>query len=74
MENSSATALMNADDVAAILGVSRRTLSRWNRLRKGPPRIKVGRSMLYSRSSLFGWLRTLEDDDFATGCNGPRPS
>ena len=70
MNNVGAPELLTADDVAALLGVSRRTLSRWKRLRKGPPRIKVGRAMLYNQASLHEWLRSLEDFDFAPGCSG----
>lgn len=53
--------LLTISDAAEILSVSRRTLSRWARLRKGPPRIKVGRSIFYRRSSLERWLVSLEE-------------
>ena len=69
MENPSAPDLLSASEVAVFLGVSRRTLSRWNRLRKGPPRVKVGRFMFYRQASLNEWLRLLEVRFAATGCN-----
>lgn len=52
--------LMDSHEVAEMLGVSQRTLNRWFRLRKGPPRIKVGRRSLYRRESVSDWLLALE--------------
>lgn len=68
MENPNAPDLLSANEVAVLLGVSRRTLSRWNRLRKGPPRVKVGRFMFYRHVSLDEWLRAHEVGFAATGC------
>lgn len=53
---------LSSDEVADWLKVSRRTLHRWARLRKGPPTIKVGRAVYYRRSTLEGWLVSLEGD------------
>lgn len=47
---------LNPADVAELLGVSRRTLSRWHALRVGPARCKVGRTVLYRRDAIEGWL------------------
>lgn len=55
------TELLSASEAAGLLGVSRRTLSRWARLRKGPPRTKVGRSIFYRRQALEQWLLAIED-------------
>ena len=33
-----------------------RTLRRWNASRQGPPRIVVGRTILYRKSSIVDWL------------------
>ncbi len=38
------------------LGISRRTLKRWHRLREGPPRTLVGNKIKYRRSSVAAWL------------------
>jgi len=46
--------------VAELLGVSRRTLSRWHALRLGPARCKVGRTVLYRRDALEAWLEANE--------------
>lgn len=47
-------------DVAAALGRSTRTLARWHDQRIGPPRIQVGRLVLYRKESLRDWLRAQE--------------
>lgn len=51
---------LTASQAAEELGVSPRTLGRWWQERIGPPRTKVGRSVLYRRSSLEQWLRKNE--------------
>jgi excisionase family DNA binding protein len=43
-------------EVARCLGVSRRTLSRWHALRVGPPRVSVGRTILYRKNAVEAWL------------------
>ncbi len=45
---------------AEALGISRRTLSRWHRLREGPPRTYVGKRIRYRRSSVESWLAEQE--------------
>lgn len=47
-------------DVGSLLGVSLRTLSRWHAQRLGPPRCKVGRTVLYRREAVEHWLRENE--------------
>jgi predicted DNA-binding transcriptional regulator AlpA len=42
--------------VAEMLGISPRTLSRWHALRVGPPRCKLGRRVLYRKSAIDDWL------------------
>jgi predicted site-specific integrase-resolvase len=50
-----------AEDAAAFeLGVCRATLKRWRRLGEGPPFLKVGRRVIYKRSSLENWLVSCE--------------
>ena len=51
---------VTCDDLANWLKVSRRTLLRWTRLGKGPPSVKVGRSLYYRRASVEDWLASLE--------------
>lgn len=47
-------------EAAKKLGVSKRTLARWHALGIGPPRVKVGRKILYSIDSLTKWLKEKE--------------
>ena len=49
-------------EAASELRVTERTLDRWQRLREGPPITKLGRRILYRRSSLQAWLRRREGD------------
>lgn len=51
---------LTAKQVSDFLSISRRTLCRWHRMRRGPPRIKIGRSVLYRRASVHDWLRSVE--------------
>jgi predicted DNA-binding transcriptional regulator AlpA len=52
--------LLTQDEAAAELKICQRTLDRWRRLGEGPPTTKLGRRVLYRRSSLQAWLRTRE--------------
>jgi Helix-turn-helix domain len=47
-------------EAAAELMVTERTIDRWRRLREGPPITRLGRRILYRRSSLQAWLRARE--------------
>lgn len=47
---------MKPAEVATLLGVSLRTLSRWHALRVGPARCKVGRTVLYRKNAVESWL------------------
>ena len=47
-------------EAAAELKITERTLDRWRRLREGPPITRLGRRILYRRSTLQAWLRGRE--------------
>jgi hypothetical protein len=49
---------LTQDEAAAELTVCERTLDRRRRLGEGPPITKLGRRVLYRRSSLHAWLRS----------------
>jgi predicted DNA-binding transcriptional regulator AlpA len=42
------------------LGISTRTLARMEVQRIGPPRIKLGKKVLYRRESVLAWLESKE--------------
>jgi predicted DNA-binding transcriptional regulator AlpA len=43
------------------IGVSTRTLARLHAKRQGPPRVRVGKKILYKRSSVLAWLAEQEE-------------
>jgi hypothetical protein len=47
---------MTIEELAEELGRNKRTLDRWDALGIGPPRTRVGRTVLYRRSSVQKWL------------------
>jgi predicted DNA-binding transcriptional regulator AlpA len=47
-------------EMAKQLGVSVRTLFRWHVHRTGPPRIVIGRQILYNVASVIAWLEARE--------------
>jgi hypothetical protein len=51
---------LTSNEAAAELNICERTLDRWRRLGEGPPITKLGRRVLYRRSSLQAWLCTCE--------------
>ena len=51
---------VSAQDVASMLGVSPRTLSRWTAAGAGPPKIKIGKKVLYDLGKLPEWLASRE--------------
>jgi hypothetical protein len=57
---------LTQDQAAAELKVCERTLDRWRRLKEGPPITKLGRRILYRRSSLQAWLRASEHQQGAS--------
>lgn len=44
------------EELAAELGICERTLSRWDSLRIGPPRVTIGRKVRYRRLAVQEWL------------------
>jgi DNA-binding transcriptional regulator YiaG len=52
--------------VARMLNTSTRTLLRWESLRVGPPRIKIGHVRLYDLSRLSDWLKQHERQPLET--------
>lgn len=46
--------------IAALLGISPRTLDRWWNERRGPPRVKLGHKVLYHRPAVLAWVKAQE--------------
>ena len=51
---------VTAERLANMLGVTARTLARWNAARIGPPKISIGKTALYDVSKVPGWLASRE--------------
>jgi len=51
---------ISRDDLAKQLSVTTDTLARWVTQGSGPPRIRIGRRVLYRRSSVEKWLSEME--------------
>jgi hypothetical protein len=47
-------------DFAAVVDRDLRTIRRWHSSRTGPPRIRVGRKILYRKSAVIRWLEQNE--------------
>lgn len=48
-------------ELAQQLRVSPRTIDRWQTSRCGPPRVAIGRTILYNLESVRQWLRSNEE-------------
>ena len=68
---------LRREELAAQLGLNVRTLDRWEALRIGPPRVCVGRTILYNIQSVREWLDSHEHQAFPTkrrrGFSGMKP-
>ena len=53
---------MTPAETASELGVCVRTIDRWHLLRKGPPRTRVGKKVLYKRSDVSAWISNNQED------------
>lgn len=49
--------LLSEGQVAAMLGVCKRTLQRWRKENKGPPWVKIGRTIYYDEDKFKAWIR-----------------
>ncbi len=51
---------LTAAEVSALTGFSRKTLERYRSLRRGPPFLKIGRSVRYRLADVTAWLEAGE--------------
>ena len=54
-------------ELANFLQISPRTLSRWARERKGPPRAKVNHFICYTKSGVEDWIKSNETQPLSGG-------
>ena len=52
--------LMSVDELAALVGRSRRTVLDWNSRGEGPRYIRLGRRIAYRPSDIEKWLKSRE--------------
>ncbi len=52
--------LLTPEQLATHLGVTTRTLQRWEVERMGPPRVVIGRQVFYRTASVDAWLQSRE--------------
>jgi predicted DNA-binding transcriptional regulator AlpA len=57
---------LRRQELAKAFGLSPRTIDRWEALRKGPPRVCVGRTILYNVQSVREWLLSRERQPLAS--------
>lgn len=55
---------LRREELAEQFGLSPRTIDRWEALRKGPPRVAIGRTILYNIESVRQWLADQERQAF----------
>lgn len=53
--------LLSERELARLLGKSLRTIRRWSVERRGPRKVKLGKSVFYRRESLLRWIATQEE-------------
>jgi predicted DNA-binding transcriptional regulator AlpA len=51
---------LTRENLAAQLGKSMRTIDRWEMHRSGPPRVLIGKTVLYRLESVRAWLLSCE--------------
>jgi predicted DNA-binding transcriptional regulator AlpA len=54
--------MVSIKNLAAELGVSVRTLRRWNKRPDAPPRVKAGRRHMYRRADVERWVEQARAD------------
>ncbi len=58
--NSVLDGYMTKSQFAQMFGKTARTIDRWALMGDGPPRVQIGRTILYSKASVEAWLKGRE--------------
>jgi hypothetical protein len=64
--------LVTIEALADELGKNRRTLDRWHKLGRGPPRTLLGREIYYRRDAVRQWLAEQEQRSGVVNYTGKR--
>ena len=59
--NSLLSGYLTEREMAAQLGISRRTLRQWRAVEAGPPRTIIGRKIYYRADAAADWLRSRQE-------------
>jgi predicted DNA-binding transcriptional regulator AlpA len=59
-------------ELANMLGVTARTVRRWEAMREGPPRIKISKQVFYRIEAVHEWLRANEQQPLRRQKRGRR--
>lgn len=54
--------LISERELSRLLGKSLRTIRRWSVERRGPPKVKLAKSVFYRRESVLKWIAEREED------------
>ncbi|HVR21828.1 MAG TPA: helix-turn-helix domain-containing protein [Candidatus Polarisedimenticolia bacterium] len=60
VQHSTPLGLLTPDQLASQLGVTVRTLQRWEVERTGPPRTVIGKQVFYRTVSVLAWVESCE--------------
>jgi hypothetical protein len=61
---------MTPEELAAELDMAMMTLALWRMRQKGPPYVKVGRKILYSRTTVKDWIAGQVHTHLQATCRG----
>ena len=59
--------LMTIEELAEAMGVTYRTVERWDARRIGPPRIKIGKRVYYRADAVREWILSHEQEQVRAG-------
>ena len=63
--------LLSERELARLLGKSLRTIRRWSVERRGPRKVKLGKSVFYRRESVLRWVSEQEEDTLDQSTHRP---
>ncbi|MEM7442003.1 MAG: helix-turn-helix domain-containing protein [Pseudomonadota bacterium] len=67
------TIMLMPEQAAMETGVAKQTLADWRHQQKGPPFVRIGRSIRYRKAALEQWAQDCEIDPAEILANAPPP-